>query len=44
MSQDVIPIIIEHINKIPKSNNGIDILILSTGGDPNSIMENNFFA
>ena len=34
MSQDVIPIIIEHINKIPKSDNGIDILILSTGGDP----------
>lgn len=34
MSQDVIPIIIEHINKIPKSDDGIDILILSTGGDP----------
>ena len=34
MTQDAIPIIIEHINKIPKNNNGIDILILSTGGDP----------
>ena len=34
MSQDVIPIIIDHINKIPKSDDGIDILILSSGGDP----------
>lgn len=34
MSQDALPIIIEHINKIPKSDEGIDILILSSGGDP----------
>lgn len=33
MSQDVIPQIIKHMNMIEKTEKGIDILIISTGGD-----------
>ncbi len=34
MAQDVIPEIIRHIDAIEKTDNGIDIFIISTGGDP----------
>lgn len=34
MAQDVLPIMIKQINKIENSNDGIDLLILSNGGDP----------
>ena len=34
MAQDVLPIMIKQINKIQNSNDGIDLLILSNGGDP----------
>ncbi|CDA30261.1 uncharacterized protein BN681_00562 [Clostridium sp. CAG:492] len=34
MAQDVIPEIIRHIDAIKDTENGIDIFIISTGGDP----------
>ena len=34
MAQDVLPIMIKQINTIENSNDGIDLLILSNGGDP----------
>ena len=34
MAQDVIVEIIRHINLIESNNKGIDVLIISTGGDP----------
>ena len=34
MAQDVIPEIIRHIDSIKETDNGIDIFIISTGGDP----------
>jgi len=35
MSSDVISVFLDHIDKIPKTENEIDLIIVSNGGDPN---------